>query len=162
MVPQDESVSSVISAPNQEVGMEALPSGAGLEPVSAVGVAEGCECDIECSFSMASMPSATTLPVFQTGEETSSRSEQCSPATEPQQVFSNEQHGGPTRAILQCFAGQARVAAALLAQGYFAYGVDRVKHKSAMAPVLQMDLSSRTACVILFLLGWTNERLRGC
>ena len=156
MVPQDESVSGVISAPNQEVGMEALPSGAGLEPVSAVGVAEGCECDIECSFSMASMPSATTLPVFQTGEETSSRSEQCSSATEPQQVFSNEQHGGPTRAILQCFAGQARVAAALLAQGYFAYGVDRVKHKSAMAPVLQMDLSSRTACDSV--LTWLDKR----
>ena len=68
MVPQDESVSGVISAPTQEVGMEALPSGAGLEPVSAVGVAEGCERDVECSFSMASMPSATTLPVFQTGE----------------------------------------------------------------------------------------------
>ena len=74
MVPQDESVSGVTSALNQEVGMGALPSGAGLEPVSAVGVAEGCACDIQCSFSTASIPSAATLPVFQTGEETSSRS----------------------------------------------------------------------------------------
>ena len=110
MVPQDESVSGVISASTQEVGMEALPSGAGLDPVSAVGVAESFEREVECSFSKASVLSAPTLPVFQTGEETSSRSEQCSPATQPQQFFSNEQHGGPTRAILQCFAGQARVA----------------------------------------------------
>ena len=53
---------------------------------------------------------------------------------------------GPTRAVLQCFAGQAQLASALVKQGYFSYGVDRVKHKSAMAPVLQMDLSSRSAC----------------
>ena len=53
---------------------------------------------------------------------------------------------GPTRAVLQCFAGQAQLASALIRQGYFSYGVDRVKHKSAMAPVLQMDLSSRSAC----------------
>ena len=46
---------------------------------------------------------------------------------------------GPARAILQCFAGQAQLAAALNRQGLFAYGVDRVKHKSALAPVLQMD-----------------------
>ena len=45
---------------------------------------------------------------------------------------------GPARAILQCFAGQAQLAAALNRQGLFAYGVDRVKHKSALAPVLQM------------------------
>ena len=53
---------------------------------------------------------------------------------------------GPTRAVLQCFAGPAQLASALVKQGYFSYGVDRVKHKSAMAPVLQMDLSSRSAC----------------
>ena len=55
-------------------------------------------------------------------------------------------HAGPTRAVLQCFAGPAQLASALVKQGYFSYGVDRVKHKSAMAPVLQMDLSSRSAC----------------
>ena len=53
---------------------------------------------------------------------------------------------GPARAILQCFAGQAQLAAALNRQGLFAYGVDRVKHKSALAPVLQMDFSSRSTC----------------
>ena len=53
---------------------------------------------------------------------------------------------GPTRAVLQCFAGPAQLASALVQQGYFSYGVDCVKHKSAMAPVLQMDLSSRSAC----------------
>ena len=53
---------------------------------------------------------------------------------------------GPTRAVLQCFAGQAQLASALIKQGYFSYGVDRVRQKSAMAPVLQMDLSSRSAC----------------
>ena len=62
----------------------------------------------------------------------------------------------PTRAVLQCFAGQAHLAAALLRQGYFAYGVDRVKHKSAMAPVLQMDLSSRSACDSI--LTWLDQR----
>ena len=39
-----------------------------------------------------------------------------------------------------------RAGPALVKQGYFSYGVDCVKHKSAMAPVLQMDLSSRSAC----------------
>ena len=53
---------------------------------------------------------------------------------------------GLARAILQCFAGQAQLAAALNRQGLFAYGVDRVKHKSALAPVLQMDFSSRSTC----------------
>ena len=53
---------------------------------------------------------------------------------------------GPARAILQCFAGQAQLAAALNRQGLFAYGVDRVKRKSALAPVLQMDFSSRSTC----------------
>ena len=51
---------------------------------------------------------------------------------------------GPARAVLECFAGQAQLASALIKQGYFSYGVDRIKQKSAMAPVLQMDLSSRT------------------
>ena len=53
---------------------------------------------------------------------------------------------GPARAILQCFAGQAQLAAALNRQGLFTYGVDRVKHKSALAPVWQMDFSSRSTC----------------
>ena len=53
---------------------------------------------------------------------------------------------GPTRAVLQCFAGQAHFASDLIKQGCCSYGEDGVKHKSAMAPVLQMDLSSRTAC----------------
>ena len=95
---------------------------------------------------MISAPSAITLPFFQTGDEASSRDAQCPSVAAPQQVFPDASPGGPARAILQCFAGQARVASALIAQGYFAYGVDRVKHKSAMAPVLQMDLSSRTSC----------------
>ncbi|OLP80428.1 hypothetical protein AK812_SmicGene39165 [Symbiodinium microadriaticum] len=41
-----------------------------------------------------------------------------------------------------------KLASALVKQGYFSYGVDRVKHKSAMAPVLQMDLSSRSNGVV--------------
>ena len=65
-------------------------------------------------------------------------------------------HVGPTRAVLECFAGQAQLAAALVKQGYFSYGVDRVKQKSAMAPVLQMDLSSRNACDII--LKWLDQQ----
>ena len=63
---------------------------------------------------------------------------------------------GPTRAVLECFAGQAQLASALIKQGYFSYGVDRIKHKSAMAPVLQMDLSSRTACDLI--LTWLDQQ----
>ena len=33
---------------------------------------------------------------------------------------------GPTRAVLECFAGQAQLALALIKQGYFSYGVDRI------------------------------------
>ncbi|CAE7257711.1 unnamed protein product [Symbiodinium sp. CCMP2592] len=62
----------------------------------------------------------------------------------------------PIRAILQCFAGQARVASALIKQGYFSYGVDRFKQKAAMAPVLQMDLSTREACDSV--LTWLDKR----
>ena len=63
---------------------------------------------------------------------------------------------GPTRAVLECFAGQAQLASALIKQGYFSYGVDRIKQKSAMAPVLQMDLSSRTACDLI--LSWLDQQ----
>ena len=63
---------------------------------------------------------------------------------------------GPTRAVLECFAGQAQLASSLIKQGYFSYGVDRVKQKSAMAPVLQMDLSSRTACDLI--LTWLDQQ----
>ena len=63
---------------------------------------------------------------------------------------------GPTRAVLECFAGQAQLSLALIKQGYFSYGVDRIKHKSAMAPVLQMDLSSRTACDLI--LTWLDQQ----
>ena len=63
---------------------------------------------------------------------------------------------GPTRAVLECFAGQAQLASALIKQGYFSYGVDRIKQKSAMAPVLQMDLSSRTACDLI--LTWLDQQ----
>ena len=146
MVPQDEPVRGVISAPAQEVDRQALPSGAGLDPASEDRVTGGIDFGFEFPPLMASALSATTLPFFQTGDEASSRDAQCSSAAAPQRVFSDASHGGPARAILQCFAGQARVASALITQGYFAYGVDRVKHKSAMAPVLQMDLSSRTSC----------------
>ena len=58
----------------------------------------------------------------------------------------------PTRAVLECFAGQAQLASSLIKQGC----VDRVKQKSAMAPVLQMDLSSRTACDLI--LTWLDQQ----
>ena len=64
--------------------------------------------------------------------------------------------GRITRAVLECFAGQAQLASALIKQGYFSYGVDRIKRKSAMAPVLQMDLSSRTACDLI--LTWLDQQ----
>ena len=101
-------------------------------------------------FSMEATPPSARLPF----EMVSGSSVPVVADSEGASVTSGAQE--PTRAVLQCFAGQAHLAAALLRQGYFAYGVDRVKHKSAMAPVLQMDLSSRSACDSI--LTWLDQR----
>ena len=73
-------------------------------------------------FSMEATPPSARLPF----EMVSDSSVPVVADSEGASVTSGAQE--PTRAVLQCFAGQAHLAAALLRQGYFAYGVDRVKH----------------------------------
>ena len=50
----------------------------------------------------------------------------------------------PTKAILELFAGSARLTSAILQQGAMAYGVDHVRYKHAVGPVLELDLAKPT------------------
>ena len=132
-VPGCLEVSSEVLTSNEPMASEGLDPSPSEPPTCDFDAAAGAQASQ--AFSMEAEPSARN-PLPSSGP-VSQTSEGAPDATGPT---------GPTRAVLQCFAGQAQLASALIKQGYCSYGVDRVKHKSAMAPVLQMDLSSRSAC----------------
>ena len=48
---------------------------------------------------------------------------------------------GPAKAILELFAGSARLTSAILRLGAMAYGVDHVRYKHAEGPILELDLT---------------------
>ena len=145
MQPSGEPVLGCLEVSSEVLTSNELMASEGLDPSPsepqhcAFGVATGAQASHPV-FSMEAEPSARISPP---GNPLPS-SGPVSQASEG--VLHATGHTGPTRAVLQCFAGPAQLASALVKQGYFSYGVDRVKHKSAMAPVLQMDLSSRAAC----------------
>ncbi|CAE7412954.1 pol, partial [Symbiodinium sp. CCMP2456] len=135
----DHPVSSEVLTSDEPMASEGLDPSPSEQPTCDFDDAAGAQASHQ-AFSMEAEPSARISPPgnpLPSSGPLSQTSEGAPDATGPT---------GPTRAVLQCFAGQAQLASALIKQGYFSYGVDRVKHKSAMAPVLQMDLSSRSAC----------------
>ena len=138
-VPGCVEVSSEVLTSNETMASEGLDPSPSEPQHGDVDAAAGAPASHQV-FSMEAEPSTHTSPP---GNPLPS-SGPVSQASEG--VLHATGHTGPARAVLQCFAGPAQLASASVKQGYFSYGVDRVKHKSAMAPVLQMDLSSRSAC----------------
>ncbi|CAE7369217.1 unnamed protein product [Symbiodinium sp. CCMP2592] len=140
MASSDEPVSGGISVADVATPAS-LPSGVGVDPASKMVDVDDSPILVEPTvLDPPTMPSASSesFSLEHAGSEgalpsTLVASQDNSPAPQSQE---------PIRAILQCFAGQARVASALIKQGYFS----RFKQKAAMAPVLQMDLSTRETC----------------
>ncbi|CAE7668743.1 ANKRD50 [Symbiodinium sp. CCMP2592] len=151
MTPSEEPVSGAISVADVTASASP-PVGVGVDPASEMVDVDDSPIFVEPTvLDPPTMPS-TSSELERTGSEGALpsppvASEDFSPAPPTQE---------PARAVLQCFAGQARVASALIKQGYFSYGVDRFKQKAAMAPVLQMDLSTREACDSV--LTWLDNR----
>ena len=145
MRPSGEPVSgcSLHCEPSPEVALPLLS--AGEDPALAVAEADNFALGDEAPVPSPCFPVDTSSTVTAVAPLTTAAVAQSQvPVSEGESVPIVS--AGPARAILQCFAGQAQLAAALNRQGLFAYGVDRVKHKSALAPVLQMDFSSRSTC----------------
>ncbi|CAE7192582.1 unnamed protein product, partial [Symbiodinium sp. CCMP2592] len=131
------------------------PFGVGVDPASKMVDVDDSPILVEPTVLDApTMPSASSESFSL--EHAGSEGALPSPLVASQDNSPAPQSQEPSRAILQCFAGQARVASALIKQGYFSYGVDRFKQKAAMAPVLQMDLSTREACDSV--LTWLDKR----
>ncbi|CAE7272750.1 unnamed protein product, partial [Symbiodinium sp. CCMP2592] len=141
MASSDEPVSGGISVADVATPAS-LPSGVGVDPASKMVDVDDSPILVEPTvLDPPTMPSASSESFSL--EHAGSEGALPSPLVASQDNSPAPQRQEPIRAILQCFAGQARVASALIKQGYFSYGVDRFKQKAAMAPVLQMDLSTR-------------------
>ncbi|CAE7196356.1 unnamed protein product [Symbiodinium sp. CCMP2592] len=124
---------------------DSLPFGVGVDPASKMVDVDDSPILVEPTvLDPPTMPSASSESFSL--EHAGSEGALPSPLVASQDNSPAPQSQEPIRDILQCFAGQARVASALIKQGYFSYGVDRFKQKAAMAPVLQMDLSTRETC----------------
>ncbi|CAE7198920.1 ANKRD50 [Symbiodinium sp. CCMP2592] len=131
------------------------PVGVGVDPASEMVDVDDSPIFVEPTvLDPPTMPSASSEPFAL--ERTESEGALPSPPVASEDFSPAPPTQEPARAVLQCFAGQARVASALIKQGYFSYGVDRFKQKAAMAPVLQMDLSTREACDSV--LTWLDNR----
>ncbi|CAE7427959.1 unnamed protein product [Symbiodinium sp. CCMP2592] len=144
MASSEEPVSGGISVADV-AAPASLPSGVGVDPASKMVDVDDSPILVEPTvLDPPTMPSASSESFSL--EHAGSEGALPSPLVASQDNSSAPQSQEPIRAILQCFAGQARVASALIKQGYFSYGVDRFKQKAAMAPVLQMDMSTRETC----------------
>ncbi|CAE7540441.1 unnamed protein product [Symbiodinium sp. CCMP2592] len=143
MTPSEEPVSGAVSVADVTASTSP-PVGVGVDPASEMVDVDDSPIFVEPTvLDPPSMPSASSEPFAL--ERTESEGALPSPPVASEDFSPAPPTQEPARAVLQCFAGQTRVASALIKQGYFSYGVDRFKQKAAMAPVLQMDLSTREA-----------------
>ncbi|CAE7041878.1 unnamed protein product [Symbiodinium sp. CCMP2592] len=154
MTPSEEPVSGAVSVADVTASTSP-PVGVGVDPASEMVDVDDSPIFVEPTvLDPPTMPSASSEPFAL--ERTESEGALPSPPVVSEDFSPAPPTQEPARAVLQCFAGQARVASALIKQGYFSYGVDRFKQKAAMAPVLQMDLSTREACDSV--LTWLDNR----
>ncbi|CAE7837218.1 pol [Symbiodinium sp. CCMP2592] len=154
MTPSEEPVSGAVSVADVTASISP-PVGVGVDPASEMVDVDDSPIFVEPTvLDPPTMPSASSEPFAL--ERTESEGALPSPPVASEDFSPAPPTQEPARAVLQCFAGQARVASALIKQGYFSYGVDRFKQKAAMAPVLQMDLSTREACDSV--LTWLDNR----